>query len=111
MPDDFSHEQSLVFKTDKGLVIFNSCSHGGVINIINEVKASFPDEIVHGIIGGFHIYNKPEREIVELASEIKKTGIAFVCTGHCSGEKGYSILSRELGSMVCQIKTGLILSF
>ena len=27
-PDDFSHEQSLVFETQKGLVIFNSCSHG-----------------------------------------------------------------------------------
>ena len=24
-PDDFSHEQSLVFQTDRGLIIFNSC--------------------------------------------------------------------------------------
>ena len=27
--DDFAHEQSVVFETGKGLVIFNSCSHGG----------------------------------------------------------------------------------
>ena len=26
--DDFAHEQSVVFETGKGLVIFNSCSHG-----------------------------------------------------------------------------------
>lgn len=29
LPDDFTHEQSLVFRTDNGLVIFNSCSHSG----------------------------------------------------------------------------------
>ena len=44
--DDFSHEQSLVFRTQKGLVIFNSCCHGGVANIINEVGATFPTEKV-----------------------------------------------------------------
>ena len=41
-PDDFAHEQSLVFDTPKGLVIFNSCSHGGPDNIITEVLATFP---------------------------------------------------------------------
>ena len=34
LPDDFSHEQSLVFSTPKGLVIFNSCCHGGADNIV-----------------------------------------------------------------------------
>ena len=43
-PDNFCHEQSLVLDTDGGLVIFNSCSHGGVVNIINEVKAAFPNK-------------------------------------------------------------------
>ena len=38
IPDDFSHEQSLVLDTDKGLLILNSCSHGGAANIITEVQ-------------------------------------------------------------------------
>lgn len=38
-PDNFCHEQSLVLDTDSGLVIFNSCSHGGVVNIINGGKS------------------------------------------------------------------------
>ena len=42
IPDDFSHEQSLVFDTDKGLVILNSCSHGGAAATIDEIKAAFP---------------------------------------------------------------------
>ncbi len=38
-PDDFSHEQSLVLDTEKGLVILNSCSHGGAVNIIREISS------------------------------------------------------------------------
>ncbi len=52
-PDNFCHEQSLVLDTDSGLVIFNSCSHGGVVNIINEVKAAFPEQKITALIGGF----------------------------------------------------------
>ena len=37
-PDAFDHEQSLVFDTDRGLVVFNSWSHGGADNIIREVQ-------------------------------------------------------------------------
>ena len=47
-PDDFSHEQSVVIDTDKGLVIINSCSHGGAVNIINEVKETGIDYVCTG---------------------------------------------------------------
>ena len=33
LPDDFSHEQSMVLETGRGLVVLNSCCHGGVVNI------------------------------------------------------------------------------
>lgn len=107
MPDDFSHEQSLVLETEKGLVIFNSCSHGGAANIINEVSRTFPDRKVYGIIGGFHLFNKSEKEIRELADRIKETGIEYVCTGHCTKNRAYNILKDELGDKVCQLKTGI----
>ena len=83
-PDDFSHEQSLVFDTEDGLVIFNSCSHGGADNIINEVKAAFPGEKIKAIIGGFHLFTRREEEVRELARSIRATGIQQVYTGHLS---------------------------
>lgn len=110
-PDNFAHEQSLVFETDKGLVIFNSCSHGGAAAIVREVQEAFPGRPIYGIIGGFHIYNKSDREIRSLAKRLKDTGIQYVCTGHCSGEKGYSILREELGEMVEQLHVGLVMEF
>ncbi len=106
MPDDFAHEQSLVLETDKGLVILNSCSHGGAANIINEVKSTFPDKKVYGLIGGLHLFNKSEAEIREAAAKIRDTGIEYVCTGHCTKDRAFGILKEELGDTVVQMKVG-----
>lgn len=110
-PDDFSHEQSLVFETQKGLVIFNSCSHGGAVNIINEVAATFPDKKVYALIGGFHLFNKPVSEVQALGKKIRETGIAYVCTGHCTGGKAYAALQEELGDKLHQLQVGLVMEF
>ena len=109
MPDDFSHEQSLVLDAEDGLIIFNSCSHGGVINTIKEVSSVFPDRIIKAYIGGFHIYNKSEAEVRELAGKIKETGIQYICTGHCTGEKAYGILKEELGDIMHQLRVRKII--
>lgn len=109
MPDDFSHEQSLVLDTEDGLIIFNSCSHGGVINTIKEVSSVFPDRKIKAYIGGFHIYNKSEAEVRELAGKIKETGIQYICTGHCTGEKAYGILKEELGDIMHQLRVGKVM--
>lgn len=111
VPDDFSHEQSLVFETGKGLVIFNSCSHGGAANIINEVSGTFPDKKVYGIIGGFHLYNKSDDEVRAFAEKVKETGIEYVCTGHCTEEKAYGILEKELGGIVHKLHVNLTMEF
>lgn len=109
--DDFSHEQSLVIDTDKGLVIINCCSHGGAVNIIKEIRQTFPEKQVYGLIGGFHLFNKSDEEVYEVAENIKKTGIEFVCTGHCTEERAFGILKEELGDHLEQLRVGLVMEF
>ena len=111
IPDDFSHEQSLVLDTEKGLVIINSCSHGGAANIINEVKETFPDKHVYGMIGGFHLFNKSNEEVKEFAQKVKDTGIDYVCTGHCTKGRAYGILKEELGDKIEQMKVSYQMEF
>lgn len=107
VPDDFSHEQSLVIDSDKGLVIFNSCSHGGADNIINEIKETFPNKAIYAMIGGFHLFDKTDEEVKAFAKRVNNTGIAHVITGHCTGTKAYKLLEEELGERVTQIYSGL----
>lgn len=109
--DNFSHEQSLVFDTDKGLVIFNSCSHGGAVNIVNEVSRTFPDKKVYALIGGFHLFNKSGEEIREVAKKLNDTGVSYVCTGHCTRGRAYNILSETLGDKLHRLHVGLEMEF
>lgn len=106
-PDDFSHEQSLVLDTPKGLVIFNSCSHGGADNIIAETAAAFPQKHIYALIGGLHLFASPEAEVRALAERIRSTGIERVITGHCTGKRAYAILHEELGGAAEQMYAGM----
>lgn len=106
-PDDFSHEQSLVLDTEKGLVIFNSCSHGGVDTIIKEVVSTFPNKKIASYIGGFHLFGKSESEVRTLGKKLSEIEIENIYTGHCTGKKAYRILKEELGDRIEQIKTGM----
>lgn len=110
-PDDFSHEQSLVIETDKGLVIFNSCSHGGADNIINEVKNTYPNQNIRALVGGFHLFDKKDAEVRSLAQNIRETGIAAIYTGHCTGDRAYKVLKEELGDIVHQFCSGLVIEW
>lgn len=107
VPDPFEHEQSLVFETEKGLVIFNSCSHGGADNIIKEVAAAFPGKNIYSILGGFHLFCLPDEAIHSFAERVRSTGIEHIVTGHCTGQRAFNILHEELGEKVQQMYSGM----
>ncbi|MCI8465856.1 MAG: MBL fold metallo-hydrolase [Lachnospiraceae bacterium] len=107
VPDSFAHEQSLVFDTKEGLVIFNSCSHGGADNIIREVSEAFPEKSICALIGGLHLYRSTEEEVRALAGRIRETGIRSVITGHCTGDRAFRILKEELGKVARGLYTGM----
>ena len=107
VPDDFSHEQSLVFETKKGLVVCNSCCHGGADHIIEETERTFPGKRVYALIGGLHLYKASDEEVIALAEKIRETGIKKIYTGHCTGERAMELLKRKLGDMAEQIYTGM----
>ena len=111
MKDTFDHENALVIDDNGYLTIFNSCSHKGVINTINAVKAKFPDKEIKNYIGGFHLYNQATKRtqtdkfIKELGNELSKTNVIFY-TCHCTGEYSFNILKRILKNKISLIKTG-----
>ena len=63
------------------------------------------------LIGGFHLFNKTDEEILRLAEQIRETGIESVYTGHCTGDRAFALLKGKLGSMAEQLKVGLSIEF
>lgn len=109
VPDNFAHEQSLIFETDKGLVIFNSCCHAGADVIVREAAAAFPGSPLYAIIGGFHLFETSADEVRAFAHRLQETGVERIVTGHCTGEDAFVILKDVLGDHVQQMETGLVL--
>ena len=115
LPDDFSHEQSLVLESEQGLVIFNSCSHGGVANIVEEVRQAFLGKTICAYVGGFHLkapgkqegMNCSAEDVEQLGNTLLELGIRHIYTGHCTGTQGYEILKGVMGEVLHPLRTGM----
>ena len=106
VPDDFSHEQSLVIETEKGLVVFNSCSHTGIGNILADIREMLGRSDVYAYVGGLHLYKLTDAEISALCGEIRRTDMQHIFTGHCTGDHAFSMLKAQLGERVAQFYAG-----
>lgn len=111
IPDQFRHEQDLVFVTDEGLVIFNSCSHTGVRNILEEVRAAFPGYPVRALVGGLHLFRLHDEETMQIADYLRTADVGQILTGHCTGGHACRLLQKELGDKVRMFETGEVLTF
>lgn len=117
VPDDFVHEQSLVFETGNGLVILNSCSHGGIENIIEEVTDKIRGKEVLAVIGGFHLMGLrgtssmgvSEGDVRTLGRRLTELRVKHVYTGHCTGDPAYRILEEVLGKHLESLSTGTVI--
>lgn len=115
VPDDFSHEQTVVFEENDGLVLFNSCSHAGVENIINEVKMKMPDKRIKAFLGGFHMVgaggmdtcNFEKDEVQKVARQLVSSGETIFYSGHCTGEIAYKWLKEVMGERLIAFHSGM----
>lgn len=117
MYDDFSHEQTVVFEEEGGLVCFNSCSHSGVDIVIDEVKRAFPNKKIKAYLGGFHMMgisgasscSYTEQEVKAVADKLLESSEAKFYSGHCTGTIAYKWLDEVLGERLETINTGRVI--
>ena len=84
---------------------------GSQLSLKLSIQNTFKDKKVYGLVGGFHLFNKTEQEVRDLAHKIKETNIEYICTGHCTKEAAYNILKEELGDKLHQLHVGLEMKF
>jgi 7,8-dihydropterin-6-yl-methyl-4-(beta-D-ribofuranosyl)aminobenzene 5'-phosphate synthase len=89
-------EQSLIVKTEKGLVVITGCAHPGVAYIVEEVKSEFKED-VYIVLGGLHLCGMKQRQINEIIDEIKNQGVVMIAPSHCSGDLARSLFERAYG--------------
>lgn len=86
-------EQSIVIKSDKGLVVIVGCSHPGILEIVERAKQIF-NLPVYGVIGGFHLMHSKAEDIRVIAKKLKNEGVEMVAPTHCAGWRAERIFKN-----------------
>lgn len=120
VPDEVSHEQSLVAETKEGLVVMNSCCHAGADRIVSGVLDRFPGHTVRAIIGGFHLMGRlGVKTMGPSAGEVEgltrrltdELGVKEIYTGHCTGTPALAVMTACRPEAVLPLTTGLVMEF
>ncbi len=102
-------EQSLIIRTDKGLVVITGCAHPGIVNIVNTAKTLMKDDILL-VMGGFHLEWATKGRIEKIISAFKQLGVRYVGPCHCSGHKARSLFEKHFGSNYINIGAGKVIT-
>jgi 7,8-dihydropterin-6-yl-methyl-4-(beta-D-ribofuranosyl)aminobenzene 5'-phosphate synthase len=86
-------EQSLVVKTDLGLVVITGCAHPGVVNIVAKAKEITGEE-VYLVMGGFHLGGASKAAIEGIVEDFRELGVRKVASCHCSGDLARNTFER-----------------
>lgn len=110
--DDFLHEVYIAVLENERITIFSSCSHNGIVNIINDAKARF-DYPVYAFVGGLHLKGNSKKELCctekfveEISKAVGDLGVKQLYTCHCTGSRAFEII-KENSRLNCKyISTG-----
>ncbi|MHC4439635.1 MAG: LamG-like jellyroll fold domain-containing protein [Planctomycetota bacterium] len=100
-------EQSMVLDTPKGLVVITGCAHPGVVQIIQKAKQML-DKNVYFVLGGFHLLNDSDSQIMNKIQQFKSLGVRKCGASHCTGDRAIELFKQEYGSDFVPIGVGPI---
>jgi len=89
-------EQSLIVKTDEGLVIITGCAHPGVVNVVQKAREIAGDK-VYLLLGGFHLGGTSASKIESIIDSFEQLGVERVAPCHCSGDSARRLLREHYG--------------
>lgn len=83
--DDFVEDEiAIAYKTRKGLVVSNPCSHRGICNTIEYAKTVCKEDRIADVVCGFHLQN-PSQEVLDgTVAYFSNNPSVLIHPGHCT---------------------------
>jgi 7,8-dihydropterin-6-yl-methyl-4-(beta-D-ribofuranosyl)aminobenzene 5'-phosphate synthase len=95
--DTIPEDQSLVFDTDRGLVILSGCGHAGIVNTATYARKVVREAGLHALVGGFHLYPLDDSRLDWTADQLRSFDVQNIVGAHCTGIEAVYRLRQKLG--------------
>jgi 7,8-dihydropterin-6-yl-methyl-4-(beta-D-ribofuranosyl)aminobenzene 5'-phosphate synthase len=106
VPDPIAEDANLLLETPSGPVLILGCAHGGVLNILDHVKATFGIARLHAILGGTHLMFYAPEQIRAAIEAFEAFDVKVVGVSHCTGPQAAMTLARHFGDRFQQAAAG-----
>jgi 7,8-dihydropterin-6-yl-methyl-4-(beta-D-ribofuranosyl)aminobenzene 5'-phosphate synthase len=90
---------------ERGLVVFSSCSHAGIVNVLTRAVEQ-ADAPIYGVMGGFHLSGNTESIIPETLAGLQRFGPKVLAPGHCTGWRALAMMARMFGDELIPSSVG-----
>ncbi|MDV2685196.1 MBL fold metallo-hydrolase [Alkalihalophilus lindianensis] len=107
--DHILDDTALVYRAKEGLVIIVGCAHSGICNIIEYAKEVCGEDRILDIIGGFHLLNPTENQLINTCNYISEIKPTSLHASHCTDLNSKIALSRVAN--LKEVGVGLKLKF
>lgn len=101
-------EQSLVIKTNNGLVIITGCAHPGIVYIVETAKNYFKQNVFM-VFGGFHLGGYADHQLIKIIEDFRKLGVEKAGPCHCSGGRCRELFKQEYKDDFLHIGAGTVI--
>lgn len=102
-------EQAALLRTEAGTVVITGCAHPGIVKIARTAKTVLPDDDLALVMGGFHLLNDGDGDILGVIAEFNATGVRYAAASHCSGERARALFARQYGGHFIPLGTGTVI--
>ena len=106
VPDPIAEDANLLLETPSGPVLVLGCAHGGVLNILDHVKATFGITRLHAILGGTHLMFYAPEQIQAAIEAFEAFDVKLVGVSHCTGPQAAMTLAQHFGDRFQQAAAG-----
>jgi 7,8-dihydropterin-6-yl-methyl-4-(beta-D-ribofuranosyl)aminobenzene 5'-phosphate synthase len=97
---------------DRGIVVFSSCSHAGIVNVLTHAAEVFDPIPLFGVMGGLHLAGtSQETWIGDTVRDLGRFALGRIIPGHCTGYRAVHALRDAFGDAVIPGAVGQVHRF
>jgi 7,8-dihydropterin-6-yl-methyl-4-(beta-D-ribofuranosyl)aminobenzene 5'-phosphate synthase len=103
-------EVSLLLETKAGGMLITGCAHPGVVNIVRRT-AVLRGKPVEAVIGGFHLNQTPDPDVLRMIADLKTAGVVRCGATHCTGDPAIALFRTAFGKAFIPLGVGRTIDF